>query len=1125
MKREALLGGRPPKQWSHPTCGQRLVRIVTQMSRTTGFHRPVSRAGGRGHGGGDMTQPTQRSSNRIEARSTRAPGRVYENRHSFLALMWVLAAAPAWLMMRQTSTLLAAAQSEGRSAYRMSALNSPYWGDGRIVDALNAWSAAGVDGGISGLVRSWVQWHIVFDLLVWAPATFLILRWGLARAFADGAPPPLFAVLPPLYLIFDEAENLLTLWLARDLSGGAHVFDSGADTYVLLGLTWMKWLVGVSAVLVVVLCAVLRGGGPRRRLFEVLRLGWVVRVQVVSVAILTMLIALPAGGPLEQFPDILRSANDPGLLSWSVMLPGLALIALSVALWAGGEVVVETLSDRIRDVKRRPSLGDVEDDEDTEEEVGADDVGEDRDVLEKDWILLLAAAAGTGLVAAIAWLAPGSAHPAVLAMCVPFALVASASLINRVIWYADTHTPGRLAERVPWARSQEWTWAEVARVRTLVRVLAVAPPTLIAGMGAIRAYAPQLLLTGDVRTVDLIRSDPFLWVLLGFLIAIVGTPLAYHFVCRIGAPRLRRDGERPRSRLRPGVILPMVAIGLVLLGGAFAIWPKVIGRAFHGHGTVTMWLAVLAAVAGLVQWAAELHDPVHFARRLGFERTPWFAIGFAWVLLTVALAGEGYHAATTTTGEPTTVGVEDALDQWYAEALRCRDLTASSSPEEVAPMVLVAAPGGGARAAYWTAISMAGLSRNDPCAGNSVFAASGVSGGSVGLAVWSVSEVDEVNAAIQRLTGPDTLSANLATMLFRDMPMSLVGLNPRGVDRATVTEDMWVERVPGLAADFHAERAPGDGWDPLLLLNSVDLASGCKVLMTRLDLAADRAPLTDPTSQTLGCAATPRAANGKSVAALAAGTLEAHNFLSPEPECDDPGGADALDKPSLSVATAAHLSARFPFVSPTGRLYRCSDTGQVLEQLYVADGGYLENTGIHTLLGLWADIRPWVEENNQDSQGPSVVPIAVVVDNHYRSPAKAKPGNKLNELNAPQQALGAVRRSLLGTETMEQQLTAGFTGNVPGLIQEDQHVSPDALRWFVIAPTTRPQIAAPLGWSLSDTARASMRCQLDPLLQPADTPQRVAVCPTTTAKSSTVAVLNEWLNGRIPASAISADTP
>jgi hypothetical protein len=38
-------------------------------------------------------------------------------------------------------------------------------------------------------------------------------------------------------------------------------------------------------------------------------------------------------------------------------------------------------------------------------------------------------------------------------------------------------------------------------------------------------------------------------------------------------------------------------------------------------------------------------------------------------------------------------------------------------------------------------------------------------------------------------------------------------------------------------------------------------------------------------------------------------------------------------------------------------------------------------------------------------------------------------------------------------------------------------------RWFVLAPTDRPQVAAPLGWSLSDAARSSLSCQLDERLQ------------------------------------------
>jgi hypothetical protein len=57
--------------------------------------------------------------------------------------------------------------------------------------------------------------------------------------------------------------------------------------------------------------------------------------------------------------------------------------------------------------------------------------------------------------------------------------------------------------------------------------------------------------------------------------------------------------------------------------------------------------------------------------------------------------------------------------------------------ETFVPALIVVAEGGGIRAAYWTARAMVKLAE-DACLGQSVLLSSGVSGGSVGLALTAV---------------------------------------------------------------------------------------------------------------------------------------------------------------------------------------------------------------------------------------------------------------------------------------------------------------------------------------------------------------------------------------------------
>jgi hypothetical protein len=139
--------------------------------------------------------------------------------------------------------------------------------------------------------------------------------------------------------------------------------------------------------------------------------------------------------------------------------------------------------------------------------------------------------------------------------------------------------------------------------------------------------------------------------------------------------------------------------------------------------------------------------------------------------------------------------------------------------------------------------------------------------------------------------------------------------------------------------------------------------------------------------------------------------------------------------------------------------------------------------------------------NTSRGQNVTVVPIAVLIDDHFRSGAARSPRPKLNELTAP---LKASQKALISQGALEQSARAVFTGRVPGALNVNGQ------RWFVIAPTQRPQVAAPLGWSLSQSARQSLNCQVP--MQMID-PQPVG-CPTSsTTPGDRVDTLIERLRG------------
>jgi hypothetical protein len=238
-------------------------------------------------------------------------------------------------------------------------------------------------------------------------------------------------------------------------------------------------------------------------------------------------------------------------------------------------------------------------------------------------------------------------------------------------------------------------------------------------------------------------------------------------------------------------------------------------------------------------------------------------------------------------------------------------------------------------AAYHTAYYLAARADTDPGFAGSVFAISGVSGGSVGAGVfWAIRRSGLCNDApvggtchrdaVKLILRYDFLSPVLATFLFRDafdtvVPISYLYDHP--IDRAAVLEGLFASRIrlwaESLADPTKSMPPPEDGWLdtaladswrpdaglPLLLLNATEVGSGERRILSPVPLME----------------------NG------IAGRVNLE------------GGRD------LTVGNAMTISARFPVVTPPARIRRPDDTGQVVVRQLV-DGGSFVNSGIETLM-------------------------------------------------------------------------------------------------------------------------------------------------------------------------------
>src|SRR5204863_440750 len=70
-------------------------------------------------------------------------------------------------------------------------------------------------------------------------------------------------------------------------------------------------------------------------------------------------------------------------------------------------------------------------------------------------------------------------------------------------------------------------------------------------------------------------------------------------------------------------------------------------------------------------------------------------------------------------------------------------------------------------------------------------------------------------------------------------------------------------------------------------------------------------------------------------------------------------GPDSTDRHDIALSTAALLSARFPYISPTGALNGCQEPQR---RTYDIDGGLLESSGVSSLTEIWtriALVRSW----------------------------------------------------------------------------------------------------------------------------------------------------------------------
>ena len=385
------------------------------------------------------------------------------------------------------------------------------------------------------------------------------------------------------------------------------------------------------------------------------------------------------------------------------------------------------------------------------------------------------------------------------------------------------------------------------------------------------------------------------------------------------------------------------------------------------------------------------------------------------------------------------------------------------SPDRPYPVFVVASAGGGIRAAYWTASV---LGRIADAGGEKwpdhLYALSGVSGGSVGAALHAVQIAEQIKPSpahpdhrsgllsfVERARlslDNDLLSPAAAYMLFPDLVQRFLPVPVAFADRARAIElsmESAAADANGVNSDRFARRfvelwPEADRYRiPVLLLNTTVVETGQRAIVSNLQI--------DNTF------------------------IDTEDLLG--------AGKQTGDMP---LSTAAHLSARFTYVSPAGTIR----TPEGKSWGHIVDGGYFENSGAATAAELMQRMRSVADAVGKEKSRK--VPLMLILIRNdpqatdvcqiaLSAPRQPIASQRLNELFSPVRALLNTReaRGRL-SEQYAVDLIRQFhngTDSAQSTRCEDGCVFEFGLTHDAVDP--------PLGWSLSRSSRQSIDKQLE----------------------------------------------
>lgn len=586
--------------------------------------------------------------------------------------------------------------------------------------------------------------------------------------------------------------------------------------------------------------------------------------------------------------------------------------------------------------------------------------------------------------------------------------------------------------------AMSWYWS-----RQLLRITYdhVVPPSRW-----IRDWAPRVLggLTFALLAIDISQAArqygngaaPASMAVYIFVFAVLALAFPYVAFRRRDWLKLRKDPPtfvslRSLIRAEPWPFAMIVLLSVVFFVAAW-IRPQRIGL-LGAPTIVTLSAASWVVLGGIL---------VHAGTRLRLPILSALA-ALAWLC---SISNDN-HVVRKTGSIPPVVRptVEQRFREWSAQ------LPKTPTPQ---PVFIVVTEGGGIRAAYWTAAVLTSLNDQVPGFSDHLFAISSVSGGSVGAATYATLLAGgrkELHKQAARALSNDALGPALSAGLQPDLAQRFIPW-PIFPDRATALEEAWesgfAERIepdekrresgangspaagPTLHDNFLATFVPLNASHfPSLFFNATVVEKGWRAIVSNTRVLSYRR----------------RNAGASEFSA-------AYDVLS-ELQGD------------IKISTAAHLGARFPYVSPAATIRAprfsskpvvsdnestCIDCGKECKSCnhdccHLVDGGYFENSGAVTAAEIITTLR------DRKLLGTDFVPVVLIISTKERLPPYA-PQERVEEILTPPTGLYNVRagRGDLAVAQLRRMMN-------------DTHVID-----FVL---TEGVTTLPLGWALSKQSR------------------------------------------------------